>query len=68
MVPDPVGSEVFVLQEVADSLGYCEAHYSVEVASFAHFRILTAAHLTSLVAVLVTPLLSRTARIFPRLG
>ena len=37
-------------------------------ASFARFQILTAAYVTPLVALQLTQLLSRTARIFPRLG
>jgi len=36
--------------------------------AFAHFQILTAAYVAPLVALQVTQLLSRTARIFPWLG
>jgi len=49
-VPDRVGSGIFCTRKVADSLGHSNAHYSLEVASFAHFPILIAAHLTPLVA------------------
>jgi hypothetical protein len=54
--------------DAADSLEHSKAHYSLEVASLAPFPILTAAHVASLVAVQVTPLLSRISKISRTLG